>query len=370
MTPPPHAQPPRPRPSPTVAGWLKADEYPEWDHFVARHPKGVLFHLSSWKQVIEASFPHMRGQVAVVRAADRGDILAGIPVYDVRSWLLGNRLVSIPFASLCDPLVQDRAHWDQLMPLIDAHRTAQGGVPFECRTWQQPEAPPVRDAACPYETSLHHWLDLSSGLDAAYSSFSRTAIRRMISRSVKSGTVVRHATTEADVEEFYRLLIISRRRNGLPILPYPFFLSIWRILPAAQRSFILASRDGRTVAAIFSLGFGRTFTMEHSGEEDAIYGSGIVQHLVWESIRTAYAQGCTCVSFGRTAVENTSLASYKLHWGTVQETLLTYWPGSPPIQRQAVATTSPTRRVIRWLSSYSPGPIYRAMSAFCYKHWG
>ena len=30
---------------------------------------------------------------------------AGLPVYEVRSWLTGNRLVAAPFATLCDPLV-------------------------------------------------------------------------------------------------------------------------------------------------------------------------------------------------------------------------------------------------------------------------
>ena len=256
-----------------------------------------------------------------------------------------------------------------LMSAIEAHRAAEGKTPFECRTWRHGEEPPV-SGSCPYEVSLHHWLDLTPGLPAVYSKFSRTAIRRMINKSKEGGTTVRQATSEADVAEFYRLLVISRRRIGLPTLPYAFFLSIWRFLPPHQRSFMLASRDNHTVAAIFSLCDHGHFTMEHSGEEDRIYGSGIIQHLIWESISAAHALGCTLASFGRTAVENTSLASYKMHWGTVQEELRTYWPGSPPVQRQAVATTSPTRRVIGWLSSHSPAPVYHAMSSFCYKHWG
>lgn len=329
----------------------------------------MIFHLSSWARVIEKSFPHMRAQIVALREPGNGAILAGLPVYDVRSWLLGNRLVSIPFASLCDPLVSDPDQWRALMSEVEAHRARRRNVPFECRTWRHSEPPPV-SGNCPSEISLHHRLDLTPGLDAVYSGFSRTAIRRMITKSKAGGTRIRPAESESDIAEFYRLLVISRRRNGLPTLPYAFFLSIWRFLEPRQRSFILASREDRDVAAVFSLGFRENFTMEHSGEEDSIYGTGVIQHLVWEAIRTAHGLGCTLASFGRTAPENTGLASYKLHWGTVEEKLYTYWPGSPPIQRQAVATTSPTRRVIGWLSCHSPSPVYHAMSAFCYKHWG
>ncbi len=312
----------------------------------------------------------MRGKVVVLRDRESGAILAGLPVYEVRSWLLGNRLVSIPFASLCDPLVADVAQWNQLRAAVASERRVGGKTPFECRTWRRSDILPNGDQ-CPTETALHHWLDISPGPDAVYPRFSRTAIRRMISKSRARGTLVRRAEGESDVAAYYSLLVQSRRRIGLPTIPYVFFRSCWEYLPERNRSFVLAIRDDRPVAAIFSVAYGANFLMEQSGETDETCGTGAIQQLIWEEIQKAHSLGCTLVSYGRTAVENSNLASYKLHWGTVQEELVTYWPGSPPpVQRNAVAGASPSRRMIGWLSNHSPLAVYHAMSRFCYKHWG
>ena len=73
-----------------------------WDKFVESHPYGWLCHLSGWKKVLEKSFSHMRGYYPVL--LNGSEIKAAMPIFQVKSWLTGQRLVSIPFASLCDPL--------------------------------------------------------------------------------------------------------------------------------------------------------------------------------------------------------------------------------------------------------------------------
>src|ERR1700691_2956737 len=78
------------------AQWLSQDQEPEWDTFVLRHPLGSVYHTSEWKRVIQQGFRHIRGRFLVLREGEAGRILAGLPIYSVSSWLLGNRLVSIP----------------------------------------------------------------------------------------------------------------------------------------------------------------------------------------------------------------------------------------------------------------------------------
>ena len=41
-------------------------------------------------------------------------VRAALPIYAVESGLMGRRLVSIPFATLCDPLVTDPADMEIL----------------------------------------------------------------------------------------------------------------------------------------------------------------------------------------------------------------------------------------------------------------
>ena len=77
---------------------------PRWDQFVESHPLGLICHLSGWKQVLEESFPQMKGRYLAI-LSDDNSIRAALPVFEIRSILTGNRLVSIPFATNCDPLI-------------------------------------------------------------------------------------------------------------------------------------------------------------------------------------------------------------------------------------------------------------------------
>ena len=76
-----------------------------WDKFVENHNWGWLCHLAGWKQVLEKSFKHMKGYFLVLLNNRKKHIKAALPVYQVKSWMTGNKLVSIPFATLSDPLV-------------------------------------------------------------------------------------------------------------------------------------------------------------------------------------------------------------------------------------------------------------------------
>jgi hypothetical protein len=68
---------------------------------MSTHPLGLVYHLSAWKFVLDDTFPHIRGKFLVLSDAATGEIQAGLPVYAVKSWLLGNRTVSVPFALHC-----------------------------------------------------------------------------------------------------------------------------------------------------------------------------------------------------------------------------------------------------------------------------
>src|SRR5512136_2928209 len=76
-----------------------------WDNFVEHHPFGWVCHLSGWKKALERSFKHLKGHYLVLFSNDA--IRAALPVFEVKSWLTGKRMVSIPFATVCDPLISN-----------------------------------------------------------------------------------------------------------------------------------------------------------------------------------------------------------------------------------------------------------------------
>ena len=76
-----------------------------WDPFVENHPYGWICHLSGWKHVLEKSFKQMKGYYLTLE--DNNRIKAALPIYEIKSIITGKRLVSIPFATLSDPLVTE-----------------------------------------------------------------------------------------------------------------------------------------------------------------------------------------------------------------------------------------------------------------------
>src|SRR6516162_318693 len=66
-----------------------------WDDYVMRHPQGSLFHLTSWKRVIERAFGY-RAQYLFME--QEGAIRGVLPMFQVSSPIQGRTLISTPFA--------------------------------------------------------------------------------------------------------------------------------------------------------------------------------------------------------------------------------------------------------------------------------
>jgi len=84
----------------------------QWDGFVKTHPYGQIYHLAGWKDVLEKSFKHMKGYYFTIM--EDSQIKSALPIFHVKSWITGNRMVSIPFATFCDPLISTQNEFIEL----------------------------------------------------------------------------------------------------------------------------------------------------------------------------------------------------------------------------------------------------------------
>lgn len=113
--------------------WLKPEQMSQWDSFIEKDPLGLIYHLSGWKQVLEKSFNHIHGYFLAIEDDDSEEILAGIPIYAVKTWLTGNRLVSIPFTALCDPLISTPRDLELMWPAVTDLYEKTGACYIELR---------------------------------------------------------------------------------------------------------------------------------------------------------------------------------------------------------------------------------------------
>ena len=343
---------------------LSDNNLAEWDEFVRHHQWGVVGHLSGWKRAIEETFPHIKGRILALRGSPGGKIIAGIPIYDVKSPFLGNRTVSIPFATLCDPLVNTAS---QLKTLV-SHLSAPRGSAVRMGAWRASEGLGLENEA--HDTGfIHHFLPLDGPFEGLVSKFSKTAVRQMVVRAQRSGVEVESFGGEAGLKSFYDLYCYTRHRLGLPSMPFQFFDSIYRHLGSDHVLLLHARKDQQIVGSVLAFKWKDTIAVECMGEGPEARRLGVNQLLWWEAIRLACGEGYRLFSFGRTHRSNKGLLDFKRRWGT-QEEMLPVFVYPAPTRRVVYTAEGAATRMLRRLISTAPDVLYFPFSAVCYRHLG
>ncbi len=357
------------RASTVAAAWLDEVRTGEWDALVARHPLGTIYHLSAWKRAVEESFTHIRGRILGLRDLSSGDLVGGLPVYTVSSWLLGNNLVAAPFATYCDPLLRAPCDMRQLWSLLGTlHREIRN-----CRVHVKARSalPVADDLGFGQNTShLHHYLPLEGGPEKLMKGFSRTNVRQWIQRAERAGLKVDRCRGEAGTAAFYPLFVNTRRRLGLPWVPYRFFDALNRSIGPEGLSCFMARNDEGLVAGVLTFHFKDTLILESLGDSEASHKSGAVQLIFWTAIQQACLEGYRFVSFGRTEKDNEGLASHKRCWGCVEETLTDYcYPRESASTPRGRMGDDAARRWMGTVLRKAPLPIGSALGRLLYRHW-
>ncbi len=343
---------------------------PRWDVFVQDHPNGWITHLSGWKKVLENTFPHMRGHYFALIDKDTNVIKAGLPIYEIHSWLTGNRLVSVPFATLCDPLTSSEEQSDALITKATELMVHLKCAHIEIRTHTNNSFFFNKPFGVNGDYK-YHYLDLSKGEEVLWKNTSYKSIRYLINKAGKHNLQVKYAQNDDDILIFYKLYTDTRKRLGLPAQPYAFFKGVFdQFKGSGQVRILLACLDDRIITGHFHLNFNGRTSVEAMGEDNAFRNIGANQFLYWQGIRTACAEGYRIFDFGRTSIHNQKLIDFKKRWGTVETNLNTYFYVEGQKQIVVSSEKSPSYKLLRNLCRNSPARVYPLLSRFCYHHLG
>jgi CelD/BcsL family acetyltransferase involved in cellulose biosynthesis len=356
------------QPADTVQ-WLTPEDDAEWDAFVKWHPNGLVYHLSRWKRLIEESFPHIRARILVLRNGATGSIQAGLPVYTVRSWLLGDRIVSVPFASLCDPLILKAQEFEMLLPCVLDLSKGLRSRAVEIRSMETQQL--ISSSLTAKARYKHHYLALDKSEQALFASFAKSSVCQKVNKARRAGVTVEAREDEEGLRICYSILVETRRRLSLPPMPFELFRGMKRHL-GEHCLILLAMLRGTPVGCHLILRFKDLWISEYSGStDDAMHG--VNQLLYWETIQRARAGGAARFSFGRTSVDNENLLAYKRRWATVEEEVVCFAGELQNVPNPIAAKShdvSRAYRVVKLLLANAPLPVYRWMGHFCYRHLG
>jgi FemAB-related protein (PEP-CTERM system-associated) len=286
-----------------------------WDDYVLAHPEGTVFHLTKWQEVVTESFGHQSFYLlALADEGTNGDqqkVVGVLPLFQIKSRLFGNYLVSVPFAELGGPLANDRKVADAL--LKEALAIAER---IDCDYLELKNKEPLQELLTKdlyFNFSREIFPEVEDNL-LAIPRKSRAAVRKGIMEGL-TAEVGNHL-----IDEFYEVMARSYHNLGTPIFPRNFFRNIMRIFGEQAQIMVVRNPVGQRVAAVQSFFF-RDRVMPY-------YAGSLVQYrslcpndfMYWKLMEQGCQRGFKVFDFGRSKAETGSF-KFKKNWGFEPEPL-------------------------------------------------
>jgi CelD/BcsL family acetyltransferase involved in cellulose biosynthesis len=337
-----------------------------WDTFLARHVRASLFHSSPWLKALNQTYGYP--VVGYTTSAPGEELKDAVVFCRVESWLTGRRLVSLPFSDHCEPLV-DRQ--EDLQVLIAS---------LEEKTWREKwnymEMRPLTPitVATPLRATTHytfHELDLQGDLGTIFRNLHKDSIQRKIRRAEREKLSYAEGSSEPLLEDFYRLVELTRRRHRLPPQPKKWFQNLMRYFGEALKIRI-ARKDGLAVAAMLTVRHKDALIYKYGGSDAGYNKLGGMHLLYWAAIRDAKAMGLKTFDLGRTDADQLGLITFKGRWGA-KESLLTYSryaPAGDSSHMFDVSHSKASSGPARDLLGYLPNRLVSFLGRALYKHVG
>ena len=339
-----------------------------WDDFVLKHELGTLFHMSFWCEILMNTFGCKPYYVIVEN--QHNEITAGLPIMLITSWLTGNRLISLPRTSYCDPLISCA---DEMRLIVNELKNASKinkSTYFELK--------PLKNSAALESLGLkqHNFfvnqvLFLGDSQESLWKRFHRSCVQQRISRAEKEKVSVRFATSLDDVRVFYALHKKTTDDHSVPPRPLEFFNQMWALLyPKNLMMLGIAEVEGKAAAAGLFLQFKNILHYEFVGIDYTYSDKSPAHLLLWETIKVARERGIQFLDFGLTPIKNKGLISYKKRWGAEEKPLYYYYfPDIKGYKAKAIDASTDEDKEPNLMTT-ARNKLKKTIAGRMYKHFG
>ncbi|MGB8321761.1 MAG: GNAT family N-acetyltransferase [Candidatus Acidiferrum sp.] len=345
---------------------LDPTQDPRWVELLAHHSSASAFHSVPWLQALQRTYDYR--PVVFTTSPPDSQLKNGMVFCHVKSMLTGHRLVSLPFSDHCEPLFESPRDVHSFALHLQAEQRQKNWKYLEIRPvnvdFAQSDAPAGFAAESSY---FLHTLDLRPDLDTLFLGFDKDSVQRRVRRAQQASLVEKSGHSEDLLQEFYRLLVMTRRRHQVP--PQP--LSWFRNLIQSQGDALeirVACRDENSVAAILTLRFKDVVYYKYGCSDPSFNKFGATPWLFWNAIVAAKTTGATKFDLGRTEQDNLGLLAFKNHWVPSPHPLV-YWR-FPASARSFDSAESWKLKAAKQVFSRMPEPLLTVAGRLFYRHLG
>lgn len=279
----------------------------KWEKIVDKSEEGKIYHLKKWGRLLE----NIHGHQLVYLEEEEGVF----PLALVKSFIFGDRLISLPFADYGGPCTLNLSDAKKLILRADkeAHKLK---VDFlEIRSPDKKYFSLFEDQGFIKRENdyLSFIVDISQDLETIRKKIGMKN-RNKIRRAEAGGVSVKEVENEIDLKLFYKLYLKTMKRLGSPPQPYSFFKYIFKEFWPKNVLILLAVLKGKIIAG--GLFFINKETIHHA--YSCYFKKGFFpgsNNLInWQAIRIAKNKKLKYFDLGRTR-PNAGNIIFKKGWG-------------------------------------------------------
>ncbi len=287
----------------------------------------------------------------------------------IKSRLTGTRIVSLPFSSYCDPLVDDREDLVKLLDYIIKKAEDMSASYYELRAFKSQDLI-KNNRLTAHNYHKIHILDIEGGFEKVRLGFHKDSIVPCVHKAEKLGVTVRQACSEQDLQQYYFLHATTRRRLGFPIQPYRFFKKMWDLMyPKGYFTLLLADLSKRTIAGLILFKFKGIVSAEHEAYKVKYLDARPNHLLLFKAIEVVCSEGYKYFDFGKTPPENQGLLDFKKRWGAKMYDLpYYYYPQAKGMM--SLEQNDLKHKLLRSMGKNLPLPLAKIVGKIAYHHLG
>ena len=273
-----------------------------WDAFVERCPEATFFHRCGWKDVLESVFRHRTFHLLAERD---GEVTGVLPLAEVKSWVFGHSLVSLPFCVYGGAAATDVA----AVPALHAAARDLAGelgvdhLELRNRIAREPGWP-RQDLYVTFRKEILP--DVEANM-LAIPRKQRAMVRKGIQRGLRS-------ELDASVDRFFALYADNVHRHGTPAQSKRYFEALQRVFGKDVEVLTVLAPDGQPVSSVLSFYFRNEVLPYYAGDAVTARDLAANDFKYWELMRRACERGCRVFDYGRSKRETGSF-DFKKNWG-------------------------------------------------------
>lgn len=218
----------------------------------------------------------------------------------------------------------------------------------------------------PSRSCWFHELDLSPNLEQLYRRLHVNSFRRKIRRAAREGLVYEAGRSIQLLDEFYRLLLITRRRHQLFPQPRVWVENLVECV-GDKLQISVARKNGTPIASMLTLRHRSNVVYKYGCSDARFHNLGGMPFLFWKLIEESKQSGAERIDLGRSDMDNPGLVVFKDRLGAQKRQLTYYRYNNPEV---ATASMPGSSGGFRRLSGVLPDSLFSTAGRLLYRHLG